>query len=77
MIIFLIRCVYEKLNRVKNISLYNLSTDFNTRVKEYNIKIKYNNLRLCDLRSMFILKFQHYFLLIYVVYNIIILNNVN
>ena len=48
-IIFFIRYVYKKLNYIKNISLYNLLINFNTRVKEYNIKMKYNVLRLCDI----------------------------
>ena len=48
MTIFFARYVCEELNCVKNISLYDLSINFNTRVKEYNIKMKYNNLRLYD-----------------------------
>ena len=37
-------CVYKRLNRVKNILLYDLSIDFNTRAG-CDIEIKYNNLR--------------------------------
>ena len=49
MIIFFIHCVYKKLDRIKNISLYDLSTNFNTRVKKCDIKVKYNDLRSCDI----------------------------
>ena len=38
-----------KLNRIKNISLYDLSTDFNTRIKKCNIKMRYNVLRLYNI----------------------------
>ena len=57
MIVFSIRYVYKELNRVKNISLYDLSINFSTRVKKYNVKMKCNDLRLCDLFSIFISKF--------------------
>ena len=48
MIILFTHYIYEKLNRVKNISLYDLSTDFNTRAEGCDIKMKYNDLRPCD-----------------------------
>ena len=35
--------------------------------------MKYNNLHSYNLRLIFILKFKYYFLLIYVIYNIIII----
>ena len=46
--IFCILYIY-KLNRIKNILLYNLLINLNTRVKECDIKMKYDVLRLCDI----------------------------
>ena len=48
MIVFFTHCVYEELNRIKNILLYDLSINFNTRIKECDIKMKYNVLRPCE-----------------------------
>ena len=72
--IFILNHSFHALVKHKNVIL---SINFSTRAKEYNVKIKYNNLRSCDLRLMFISKFQHYyFLLTHAIYNIIILNNI-
>ena len=37
-----------KLNRIKNILLYDLSTNLDSRVKKCDIKMKYVILRPCD-----------------------------
>ena len=78
MIIFFARYIYERLNRVKNTSLYDLLTNLNTRIKGCDINVRCNNLRPYNLFSMFISKFQyHYLLLTHIVYNIITLKTSN
>ena len=49
MIIFFIYCVYKRLNHIKNILLYDLLINFDTRIKKCDIKMKYNNLRLYNI----------------------------
>ena len=45
MIILFIYCVYKGLNCIRNILLYDLLIDLNTRVKEYDVE----DLRLYNL----------------------------
>ena len=48
MIVFSACYVYKRLNRVKNISLYDLSINLNTQKEECDIKMKFDDLRSCD-----------------------------
>ena len=42
------RCVCGGLNRVRNISLYDLSTDLSKRAGGCGVEVRYGGLRPCD-----------------------------
>ena len=62
MIVFFAYCVYEGLNCARNISLYDLLTNFSTRVEGGGCKDKVRH-------NIFVTKFSNYFLSTHVICN--------